>query len=154
MGERLLQPPDEVRAEARHLARAAEGVDRDRLAWIGSGGQVGRATLLALLASGVKGKVAAWASKSYGRLVDVEHRDQVVALTAAAVEPDGRYFGICDPDQRDRVVAVVRASAEGLHRWTGKTWDLVPEDLAPVGLPYRELDDDVLPDALTACAAG
>jgi len=48
MGERLLQPPDEVRAEARHLARAAEGVDRDRLAWIGSGGQVGRATLLAL----------------------------------------------------------------------------------------------------------
>jgi 8-oxo-dGTP pyrophosphatase MutT (NUDIX family) len=154
VGERALQPPDEVRAEARRLTRDATGVDRDRLAWIGAGGQVGRSTLLALLASGVRGKLGAWASKSYGRLIDVEHRDTVRALTAAAVEPDCRYFGICDPADRDRVTAVVRASADGLHRWTADGWETVPDDMAPVGLPYRELDDELLPDALTACAAG
>lgn len=154
MGERALQPPDDVRAEARRLARDAAGVDRDRLAWVGAGGQVGRSTLLALLASGARGKLGAWASKAYGRLIDGEHRDDVLALTAAAVEPDGRYFGICDPAERDRITAVVRASAEGLHRWTADGWEPVPEEMTPVGLPFRELGEDLLPDALTACAAG
>lgn len=155
MAERLLQPPEDVTGEARHLAgQATVGIDRDRLAWIASGGQVGRSTLLALLASGVQGKLGAWATRTYTGMLDRERDTEVLALTAAAIEDDGRYFGILNPD-RDVITAVVRASAAGpLLRWFPDGWREVPDDLAPVGLPYRELTGDLLTDALTACAAG
>ena len=154
MAERLLQPPKDVTAAARHLARVAdEQIDRDRLAWIGAGRHVGRSTLLALLASGVDGRVGAWATRTYAGMLDQERDLQALAFTAAAVADDGRYFGILAPGM-DMITAVVRASADGLARWTSDGWVDVPADRAPVGLPYRELAGDLLADAVTAAAAG
>lgn len=155
MAERLLQPPANVTAAARHLAGQTDGIDSDRLAWIASGGEVGRSTLLALLAAGVSGTVGAWATRTYAGMVDREHDGEIRALTAAAATQvdDGRYFGILLPGQ-DVITAVIRASADGLSRWSDLGWLPVPEDMTPVGLPYREIDGPLLAAALTCVADG
>lgn len=157
MAERYLRVPEDVAREARHLARAATGVDGDRLAHIGLGLTVGRATLLALLASGVNGRVGAWAARSYTAQLDAERDVEVRSLTAAAVgDGDGVvYYGIHDPDcDVDMVSWVVRASSGGHDRWTGAGWEAVPDGQMPVGYRYSVLDGPLLADALTAVTEG
>jgi len=114
---------------------------------------VGRVTFLALLASGVNGKLGAWVTRQYGQSVDVAADAEITVLTAAGIESPclNPCFGIVDDD---RVSAVIRAGADGTEQWTVDGWRPVPPDLEPTGLNYMELAGDVLTDALAACADG
>lgn len=155
--DRRPRPPAVVRAHAQALAAGTAGVDRDRLVDITAGMPCGRATLLAVLASGVGGDLGEWATRVYGADVDRAAESDVRALTAAGYDPTGDvgYYGLLDDDGDNPVILdVIRASTDGLDRWTRAGWERVPEDLHPVGRPYRELPTDVLADALVACAEG
>lgn len=157
MAEDRWKAPVEVRTEARRLARHVSGVDAARLQDIGHAMPVGVSTLLALLASGVNGRLGAWAARTYAAQVDVVRDREVEALTAAAVQDvDGvAYYGIHAPDTDiDMISWVLRASAAGHDQWTGVGWVSVPDDALPVGYRYSELTGPLLADALTATTAG
>jgi 8-oxo-dGTP pyrophosphatase MutT (NUDIX family)/2'-5' RNA ligase len=159
MAERRLRPPEDVAREARRLAVTAAGVDRVRLADIGSRMPVGQSTFLALLASGVNGRVGAWATRMYANAVDVQADQDVAVLTAAGIGSacEGQCYGILANDLGlDIVVAVLRASGAdpAYERWSGTDWQPVTPDMEPVGNAYVTLAGDALTDALGAVTAG
>lgn len=153
MAEDRWKAPDDVRKQAEHLARTSSGVEASRFQDIAHAMPVGRTTLLALLASGVNGKLGAWATRLYHAAADAASDVDVRVLTAAGIESPclDACYGIVDGD---RVTAVIRASTEGTERWTTDGWQPVPPDLEPVGFNYRELAGDILTEALAACADG
>src|SRR5882757_3818383 len=153
MAERRWEVPLDVAREARRLAVTATGVDAARLRDIGGRMPVGRSTLLALLASGVNGKLGAWATHRYAQAVDVQADADVRVRTTAGIETPTQdvWYGITDGDTAN---AVIRAGDGGTERWPADGWRSVPTDLEPTGLNYMELAGDVLTDALAACADG
>ena len=114
MAERRWEVPLDVAREARRLAVTATGVDAARLSDIGSRMPVGRTTLLALLASGVNGKLGSWATHRYAQALDVESDADVRVLTAAGIESPclDACYGITDGDH---VTAVIRAKIGRAH---------------------------------------
>lgn len=159
MAERRWEVPLAVAKEARVSASKASGVDAARLRDLGSRMPVGQVTFLALLASGVNGQVGAWASRMYAQAVDADSESEVKVLTAAGIGSvceQPCYGMMVDIQGSEVVVAVVRASADGagIERFRGGSWEPVPVDMEPVGIPYVTLSGDVLIDALGAVTAG
>jgi len=146
MVARQVTVPVDVAQAARAAATSADGVDADRLRDLGSRLPVGATTLLALIASGVDGRVRQWAEGLYSRSVTAPGR--VVDI------PDGRArFGVLAPDADDMIVtAVIAASGEGVCRWDGAGWAPISEDAEPAGLTVVELSGDLLTDAMDTTA--
>lgn len=157
MAERRWEVPLDVAREARRLAPAATGVDAARLRDLGSRMPVGRATLLALLASGVNGHVGGWAQRLYSSSLDTARDAEIRVLTAAGIESpclDACYGILAASEHVDVVTAVLRASADGTERWGTDGWEVLTADAEPVGMRYMELAGDLLTDALDATGSG
>lgn len=88
-------------------------------------------------------------------VIENEARNVDRTLVACGCDPDNGYYGIMDPDYCDpMIVAVVAVAPTGeLHRWNGSGWDEVPVEVHPSGLPFIELDDAMLAEALGAIRA-